>query len=110
MVRRIIIYGNKFLDFYHLQDKKVQQKIEYVLDLVRFEQHVPRKFFKLLMGTNGIYEIKVITAFMSVRILCFFDSGDLLLLTNCFIKKSQKTPIKEIQLAERLRKEYLYQK
>jgi phage-related protein len=46
----------------------------------------------------------------NIRILCFFDKGDLVVLTNCFIKKSQKTPRKEIIKAEKLKKEYFIEK
>ena len=107
MIRRIIAYKNYFIDFYRIQDEKVQEKIGYVLDLVRFERQVPKKFFKALEGTNGIYEIRVITTFKSIRILCFLDEGNLVVLTNCFVKKTQKTPKKEIQIAENLKKEFL---
>ncbi len=110
MIRKIIVYKDNFVNFYNSQDKKIQEKIEYVLDLVRFERQVPKKFFKYLNGTNGIYEIRVITTFKSIRILCFFDEGKLVVLTNCFLKKTQKTPAKEIRLAERLKKEYLNEK
>ena len=110
MIRNIVVYKEYFIDFYKSQDLKVQQKIEFVLDLVRYEQHVPTKFFKALSSTNGIYEIRVITAFKSIRILCFLDKGNLVVLTNCFIKKTQKTPKKEIKLAERLKIEYLFEK
>jgi phage-related protein len=90
MLRRIIAYKSNFIDFYKSQDLKVQEKIEYVLDLVRFEKQVPKKFFKNLENTDGIYEIRVITAFKSIRILCFFDRGELIVLTNCFLKKISK--------------------
>ena len=110
MERNIYAYKNYFIDFYNEQDDKVQEKIEYVLDLIRFEERVPIKFFKYLENTDGIYEVKVITTFKSIRILCFFDKGDLIVLVNSFIKKSQKTPRKEIKLAERLKKEYLTEK
>lgn len=110
MIRRIIAYKTYFIDFYKSQDFKVQEKIEYVLDLVRFEKQVPLKFFKYLENTNGIYEVRIITTFKSIRILCFFDQGDLIVLTNCFIKKSQKTPRKEIKMAEKLKKEYINEK
>jgi len=110
MVRKIIAYKNYFVDFYKSQESKVQEKIEYVLDLVRFEKQVPKRFFKYLENTDGIYEIRVITAFNSIRILCFFDKGELVVLINCFIKKSQKTPRKEIKMAEKLKKEYLAEK
>lgn len=110
MIRTIIVFKDFFVKFYKEQDKKVQEKIEYVLDLVRFERQVPKKFFKQLENTNGICEIRVITTFKSIRILCFLDDGNLIVLTNCFLKKTQKTPRKEIKLAEKLKKEYLKNK
>ena len=110
MVRKIKVYKRYFIDFYEEQEEKVQDKIEYVLDLVRFERRVPKKFFKALENTDGIYEVRVITTFKSIRILCFFDDGNLVMLANCFVKKTQKTPKKEIKLAEKLKKEYLKNK
>lgn len=110
MVRNIIAYKERFVDFYNAQDDKIQRKMEYALDFVRFEKQVPKKFFKYLKNTDGIYEVIVITPFKSIRILCFQDEGNLVVLTNCFIKKTQKTPKREIKLAERLKKEYLNDK
>ena len=110
MIRKIIAYKDQFVKFYKSQDSKTQEKIEYVLDLVRFEKQVPIKFFKYLEDTDGIYEVRVITAFKSVRILCFFDKGDLVVLTNCFIKKTQKTPRQEMKIAETLKAEYMIEK
>ena len=110
MERKVIAYKNYFVDFYKEQDNKVQEKIEYVLDLIRYEKRVPIKFLKFLNSTDGIYEVRVITSYRSIRILCFFDKGELIVLTNCFVKKTQKTPRKEIRLAEKLKKEYLNEK
>lgn len=110
MIRSVIAYKNYFIDFYKDQDSKVQEKIEYVLDLVRYEKQVPKKFLKYLENTDGIYEVRVITTFKSIRILCFFDKGDLVVLANCFVKKSKKTPRKEIKHSEKLKKDYLDEK
>jgi phage-related protein len=110
MFRKIITYGDNFVNFYKSQDRKVQEKIEYVLDLVRFETHVPIKFFKYLADTDGIYEIRIVSTFKNIRILCFFDKGELVVLTNCFLKKNQKTPRKEIRNAEKLKTEYMKEK
>ena len=110
MTRRIIAYREYFVNFYKSQVRKIQEKIEYVLDLVRFEKQVPKKFLKYLDNTNQIYEIRVMTTFKNIRILCFFDEGDLVVLTNCFLKKSQKTPDKEIKLAGKLKYDYLTEK
>ena len=110
MIRTIVLYEDHFLKFYKDQELTVQEKIEYVLDLVRFENHVPKKFFKRLENTDGIYEVRVITSIKSIRILCFLDEGNLVILMNCFLKKTQKTPKKEIKRAEKLKKEYLKNK
>ena len=110
VIRKIKTYKSYFLDFYESQELKVQEKIEYVLDLLRFERHVPKKFFKALKNTDGIYEVRIITAFKSIRIFCFFDDGNLIILVNTLVKKTQKTPKKVIKIAEQLKKEYLNNK
>ena len=110
MIIEITAYKEKFVEFYNSQDSKIQRKIEYVLDLVRYEKKVPQKFLKALKNTDGIYEVRVITSFRSIRILCFMDGGNLVVLTNCFLKKTQKTPKNQIKLAERLKREYLIDK
>lgn len=89
-MRKIAAYKNYFVDFYESQEPKVQEKIEYVLDLVRFERQVPKKFFKSLENTDGIYEVRVITTFKSIRIFCFFDDGNIVVLANCLVKKNPK--------------------
>ena len=43
IIRKIIAYKNYFVDFYKSQEFKLQEKIEYVFDLVRFEKQVPKK-------------------------------------------------------------------
>lgn len=50
------------------------------------------------------------TTFKHIRILCSFDDGNLVVLANYFMKKTQKIPKKEIKLAEKLKKEYLKEK
>lgn len=110
MIREIIFYGKKITDFYLSQDDKTRLKMNFVFDLVRFENHVPKKFYKKLESTNGIYEVRIITSQKSIRILCFQDDANLVVLTNGFIKKTQKTPKNEIKLAQKLRNEYLEEK
>jgi len=110
VIREVIAYKDNFVNFYKSQDLKIQEKIEYVLDLLRFERQVPKKFYKLLENTDGIREVRVITTFKSIRILCFQDEENLVVLTNCFLKKTQKTPKKEIDKAEKLKKEYITEK
>ena len=40
------------------------------------------------------------------RVFTFFDKGKLIITINGFQKKSQKTPIKEIAFAEKIKKQY----
>jgi phage-related protein len=44
------------------------------------------------------------------RVFSFFDEGKLIVLINGFQKKSQKTPKREIELAEKLKNEYFDEK
>jgi phage-related protein len=44
------------------------------------------------------------------RVFSFFDEGSLVVLINGFIKKTQKTPRSEIELAERIKKQYFDEK
>lgn len=59
---------------------------------------------------NGIYELRFKGQEGHVRILHFFYEGNKIILTNGFIKKTNKTPKKEITLAEQRRKQYLNKK
>jgi len=82
-------------------------KIAWVLKLVRDIDQVPSKYFKKLVNTNDIWEVRVDVGRNTFRILGFFHSQELIILTNFFQKKSQKIPLKEIKLAEKRKKEYL---
>jgi phage-related protein len=65
---------------------------------------VSKEYFKKLVGTDDIWEIRIKFGRDIFRILCFFDDGKIIVLTNGFVKKSQKTPWSEIKLAERRKK------
>lgn len=98
------------MDFYVSQPAKVQEKIEYVFQIIRNVDKVPRKFLDHLTNTEGLFEIRVENGNNIFRIFCCFDRGNLVVLFNGFQKKSQKTPKPEIELAERLKKEYFASK
>jgi len=108
--REILFYGNYFLDFYSKQDDKTKYKIDFVLDLIRNIERVPIKFLKYIEGTDGLYEIRVTSFSKIIRIFCFFDEGRLIILLNCFIKKTNKTPKKEIEKGIKLKEEYFIEK
>ena len=59
-----------------------------------------------MTGTNRLFEIRVKVGTDIFRIFSFFDEGQLVILANGFQKKTQKTPKREIELAEKIKKEY----
>ncbi len=83
------------------------QKVAWVLRLVEQMDRVPIQYFKKLVGTEDIWEIRVQTGGMNYRFLGFFDGGRLLILTSGFSKKQQKTPSGELELARQRRIDYL---
>ena len=89
-----------------LTDNQVT-KIAWVLKLIRELDQIPSKYFKKLINTENIWEVRVDVGKNTFRLLGFFHGRELIILTNSFQKKSQKTPLKEIGLAEKRKKEYL---
>ena len=81
-----------------------------MLKLIQTLDVIPANHFKHLTGTNGLYEARVKLGSDIYRVFCFFDEGNLVILLNRFQKKTQKTPKKEIKLAERLKEEYYEEK
>jgi len=105
-MRTTYVYGNEFWDFYYTQKSEVQDKIDWVIGLIRSLRMVPEKFLKHLEGTDGLFEIRVKVGTDIYRVFCFFDEGNLVILLNGFQKKTDKTPKNEIDKAERLKKKY----
>lgn len=56
---------------------------------------------------DGIYELRAQVGNNISRVLYFFFVGNQAILTNGFIKKTQKTPRREIDRAKRYRAEFL---
>lgn len=108
--RRITIYGEYFQDFYLKLSSVVQAKVDYVFRIIESAERMPEKFFKHLEGTDGLFEIRVESGGNIYRIFCCFDRGNLIVLFNALHKKSQKTPRREIELAEKLKSEYFESK
>jgi phage-related protein len=89
-----------------LSDKQVA-KITWVLKLIRETQNVFSRYFKKMVNTDDIWEVRVTVGSNIFRLLGFIHDQELIILTNSFQKKSQKTPKKEIILAEKRKKDYL---
>jgi phage-related protein len=109
MSRDYVFYQHYFQKFFRKQDGKTRAKILFVLNLVIDLEMVPKTYLKRNSGSQGIYEIRVKHGSNAFRISCFFDNGNIVLM-NCFKKKSNKIPLNEIRLVEKLRKEYYEEK
>ncbi len=55
---------------------------------------------------DGLFELRVGHKDIA-RALWFFQRGQRIVVVRCFIKKSQKTPVGELELARKRMKEYL---
>ena len=108
--RLIIFHKQHFQNLYLEQSEKVREKIGYVFRVIKTVDKIPEKFLKHLEGTGGLYEIREEFGSSIFRIFCCFDKGNIVVLFNAFQKKSQKTPKQEIELAEKLKKEYFTSK
>lgn len=104
--RTITFYKEYFQTFFEKQNNKVKAKIVWTFDLVEDLERVPETYLKHLENTDGLYEIRVQLGSDIFRIFCFFDKGQLVILTNGFQKKTQKTPRKEIEEALKIKAEY----
>lgn len=111
-VRKILFYRTVSgkcpveVHFDSLTDEQAA-KITWGLTLIRELDQIPSKYFKKLVNTNDIWEVRVDFGSNTFRLLGFFDGRELVVLTNSFQKKSQKTPLKEIRLAEKRKKDFL---
>jgi phage-related protein len=108
--RNILYYREYYLVFFEKQNVNVQKKLNWTLQLVASLDQLPKQYFKHIEGTRGLYEIRAEVGSDIFRIFCFFDEGRLIILLNAFQKKTQKTPRKEIELAEKLRTYYYNEK
>jgi len=88
-------------------DIKTQAKVLDVFDQIETQKKPSAKIYKKLKGTDGIWEIRIFFNKNKYQFLCFRYEGKLVILTNAFLKKTDKTPKKEIKLAEQRKTEFL---
>ena len=109
-VRQVVAYANYFKDFKKTLSKETLQKIYQIFIYIMTQEQVPVKFLKAITGVAGLYEIRVEEGGNIYRIFCCMDEGRLVILFNGFQKKTQKTPLGEIERAKRIMNEYFAQK
>ena len=93
-------------EFILKQDNKMQAKIFKNLELLEIRWNELREPFSKHIE-DGIFEIRNKVGNDITGIFYFFVIGQKIILTNGFIKKTQKTPKAEITLAKKYRNDYL---
>lgn len=89
-------------------DDKAREKIYYNIRKAQIIND--NELFKKL--TNFIWEFRTLYNGNAYRLFAFWDKENetVVIATHGLLKKTQKTPLKEIEKAERIRKEYLEHK
>ncbi len=104
--RTIVPFKDYFKEFKRTLSKDVLMKIYQVFIYIMSEDIIPVKYLKKIEGVKDLYEIRIEHNGNIYRIFCCFDEGNLVILFNAFQKKTQKTPISEIERAIRIKEEY----
>lgn len=93
-------------DFLSETDEKLRARLIKTIELLEAKGPAVREPQSKPLQ-NGIFEIRADVGRNAARILYFFVVGKKIVLTNGFIKKTQKTPKNELELAVKYREEYL---
>ena len=105
-----VLYMEEALDFIKQQPRAVGDKI--IGNIRRIEAGERNiELFKKLEGTK-IWEFRTLYGGIQYRLFAFWDTEReaLVIATHGLVKKTQKTPSKEIAKAERIRQEYFNEK
>lgn len=114
-MREILFYesasGQKPIeDFIDKISSKQAQKVTWVLKLIEELDRVPSNYFKTMVNTDELWEVRASVGSGIFRLLAFYDGPNLIVLAHAFQKKTQKTPIQAIKVAEERRKDYFRRK
>ena len=87
-------------------DKKMRAKMTDMISLLQDNGYELREPYSKHLS-EGIFELRAKVGSDNTRVLYFFYVDRRIILTNGFVKKTQKTPPKEINRAKKYRDDYL---
>ena len=104
-----IVYLEEALEFLVSLDSKVKSKVTY--NIGKSMYYIDKELFKKLEGSE-IWEFRTLYNKQSYRLFAFWDTDEnkLVVATHGIVKKTQKTPRKEIEKAEAIRQIYFSSK
>lgn len=92
-------------DFLLSLDAKMRAKMLRIIDLLEVNGPMVHMPYSEAIG-NGLFEIRTKQGTDISRVLYFFAAGKKIILTNGFVKKTQRIPVREINLAQVYRRDY----
>ena len=72
--------------------------------LFETEDRITYHYIKFIR--DGVYEFRVSYGNKEFRLFFIYDGDTIVVLFNCYVKKSQKAPLREIEKALKLKEEY----
>ena len=87
-------------------DSKMRAKIYGLMEILQEKGNMLREPYSKHLD-DGIYELRCKFGSNITRVLYFFYYDGKIVMTNGFVKKTQKTPKKEIKLAKERRKDFI---
>ena len=103
-MKKIIAYKGYYAEFMTKLSEQERKKILRALLLFETEDKIPHHYIKFIR--DGIYEFRVNYGNNEFRLFFTYDGDTIVILFNCFKKKTQKTPKSEIDKAVKLKNEY----
>lgn len=115
MFREVIFYQtaagrSPIREFFETLPAKQAKKAAWVMSLVEDLENVPGQYFRKMVNTDNLWEIRVKTGTDIFRFLGFFDGSRLVVLSHAFQKKTQKTPRQAIRITEERKQDYFRRK
>ena len=96
-------------EFIKRLDKKMQAKMLRTIEMLQNNGYESREPYSKSIS-EGILELRAKVGSDISRVMYFFVIGKTAVLTNGFIKKTQKTPKEELERAKRYRADFLGRK
>ena len=93
-MKKIIAYKGYYAEFMAKLSEQERKKILRALLLFETEDKIPHHYIKFIR--DGIYEFRVNYGNNEFRLFFTYDGDTIVILFNCFKKKTQKTPKSEI--------------
>lgn len=84
----------------------MQAKLFRLIELLELKGNELREPYSKALE-DGLFELRAKQGSNITRIVYFFVIGNRIVLTNGFIKKSRRTPRRELELAKKRRLDYL---